>query len=319
MMKRPLEKSDAGVVVGSASGALVSVAPSLPTLLRMRFADYCILGKLRISVLVLIVTAIGFCLGSRGDVGLLALMHALIGTALVAISANTLNQYMERDFDRLMVRTADRPIPAGRLTPGEAMLFGVVCGVVGLVYLWLTTNAWATGLSAATLFLYLFAYTPLKRRTAWNTWIGAVPGALPPMIGFAAAHDGLATTAWLLFAILFVWQLPHFFAIAWMYREDYARGGYRMLSTVDPTGRATRVQTVGLSVLMVAVSVLPTLLGFAGMIAAAGAVVLGAGLVYAATRMARDLSYSTARTMLLASVIYLPLLMALLLLDRATP
>lgn len=316
MRTHPFEKGDAGGAVGTAPPLM---APSLPVLLRMRFADYCILSKLRISVLVLIVTAIGFCLGTRGDVGLLALANAIIGTALVAIAANTLNQYMEREFDRLMIRTADRPIPAGRLTPAEAMAFGVVCGVVGLAYLWIATNPLATGLAAITLFLYLFAYTPLKRYTAWNTWVGAIPGALPPMIGFAAAHNGLATPAWLLFAILFVWQLPHFFAIAWMYREDYARGGYRMLSTVDPTGRATRVQTVALTILMIAVSLAPTIMGFAGAYAGTGALLLGAGLLVIAVRMARYLSHSTARAMLLATVIYLPLLMTLLVLDRSTP
>lgn len=316
MRTHPFEKSDAGGAVGTVPPLM---APSLPVLLRMRFADYCILSKLRISVLVLIVTAIGFCLGTRGDVGLLALANAIIGTALVAIAANTLNQYMEREFDRLMIRTADRPIPAGRLTPAEAMAFGVVCGVVGLAYLWIATNPLATGLAAITLFLYLFAYTPLKRYTAWNTWVGAIPGALPPMIGFAAAHNGLATPAWLLFAILFVWQLPHFFAIAWMYREDYARGGYRMLSTVDPTGRATRVQTVALTILMIAVSLAPTILGFAGAYAGAGALLLGAGLLVIAVRMAKDLSRSTARAMLLATVIYLPLLLTLLVLDRSMP
>ncbi|MBI5764975.1 MAG: protoheme IX farnesyltransferase [Planctomycetes bacterium] len=316
MRMQPLEKSDIGGAIGTVPPL---IAQSLPALLRMRFADYCILGKLRISVLVLIVTAIGFCLGTRGDVGLLALANAIIGTALVAIAANTLNQYMEREFDRLMIRTADRPIPAGRLTPAEAMAFGIVCGVVGLAYLWIATNPLATALAALTLFLYLFAYTPLKRRTAWNTWVGAVPGALPPMIGFAAAHNGLATPAWLLFAILFVWQLPHFFAIAWMYREDYARGGYQMLSTVDPSGRATRVQTVTLTMLMIVVSLAPSMLGFAGPFAGIGAVLLGAGLFVVAVRMAKDLSHATARTMLLATVIYLPLLMTLLVLDRSTP
>ncbi|HUN79978.1 MAG TPA: heme o synthase [Phycisphaerae bacterium] len=289
---------------------------TLPAFLRMRFADYCILGKVRISVLVLIVTAIGFCLGSTGPVNLALLIHTLIGTCLVAISANTLNQFIERDLDRLMIRTADRPIPAGRLTPLEALTFGTICGIVGSAYLVLFVNLWAASLAGATILLYLFAYTPLKRVTAWNTWVGAVPGALPPLIGFAAAHRGLTALAWMLFAVLFIWQLPHFFAIAWMYREDYARGGYRMLATVDPSGRSTRWQTLALSVMLVAISLLPVTSRYVSVAAGVGILVAGAAMIAAALVMSRRLTRETARRVLLASVIYLPIVMMLYLLGR---
>ena len=289
---------------------------TLPAFLRMRFADYCILGKVRISVLVLIVTAIGFCLGSSGAVNLALLIHTLIGTCLVAISANTLNQFIERDLDRLMIRTADRPIPAGRLTPLEALTFGTICGIVGSAYLVLFVNLWAASLAGATILLYLFAYTPLKRVTAWNTWVGAVPGALPPLIGFAAAHRGLTALAWMLFAVLFIWQLPHFFAIAWMYREDYARGGYRMLATVDPSGRSTRWQTLALSVMLVAISLLPVTSRYVSVAAGVGILVAGAAMIAAALVMSRRLTRETARRVLLASVIYLPIVMMLYLLGR---
>jgi len=317
MTNKPFEHGDTGAAACAAAVQIPApVSIPLPAFLRMRLADYCILGKARISLLVLVVTAIGFCLGCNGPVDLALLIHTLVGTGLVAIAANTLNQYMERSFDRLMVRTADRPIPAGRLAPNEALAFGVVCAALGLGYLSLTVAWLATALAAATLVLYLFAYTPLKRRTVLNTWVGAVPGALPPMIGFAAAHGGLNALAWTLFAILFVWQLPHFFAIAWMYREDYARGGYRMLSVVDPSGTATRRQSVALCVVMLAVSLAPSLLGYAGAYALVGAVILGVAWLAVAVRMARRLTDANARLVLLASVVYLPALMMLLLLDR---
>lgn len=320
MKQMPLEQRDAGVSAGTAStGVIVAPASTLPSLLRMRLADYCILGKVRISVLVLIVTAVGFCMGARGPVSVPLLLHTLIGTCLVAIAANTLNQYMERDFDRLMIRTADRPIPAGRMTPNEALVFGAISGVLGTAYLLLFVNLWAVALAAATILLYLFAYTPLKRLSAWNTWVGAVPGALPPLIGFAAARQSLDAMAWTLFAVLFVWQLPHFFAIAWMYREDYARGGYLMLSTVDPTGRSTRRQTVGLTALLVPVTLLPWMLGFVGPAALLGATLAGVVLFGFAMNMARGLTHASARLMLLASVIYLPVLMMFYLLDRIQP
>src|ERR1043166_4033187 len=294
------------------------IAPTIPALLRMRFADYCILGKVRISVLVLIVTAIGFCLGSVGPISYSLLLHTLVGTCLVAIAANTLNQFIERDLDRLMIRTADRPIPAGRLTPLEALTFGIISGIVGTTYLIVFVNMWAASLAVATILLYLFAYTPLKRITVWNTWVGAVPGALTPLIGLAAAHRGLTSLAWMLFAVLFVWQLPHFFAIAWMYREDYARGGYRMLATVDSSGRSTRRQTLMLSIALVVVSLLPVVYGYVSTIAGIGLVLAGVFMLWTAWRMARNLTHASARRVLLASVIYLPIVMMIYLLGRVT-
>jgi heme o synthase len=293
-------------------------APTIPAFLRMRFTDYCILGKVRISVLVLIVTAIGFCLGSVGPISYALLLHTLVGTCLVAIAANTLNQFIERDLDRLMIRTADRPIPAGRLTPLEALTFGIICAIVGTMYLVAFVNLWAASLAGATIVLYLFAYTPLKRLTVWNTWVGAVPGALPPLIGYAAAHRGLTSLAWMLFAVLFVWQLPHFFAIAWMYREDYARGGYRMLATVDPSGRSTRRQTLMLSLALVVVSLIPVTYGYVSSVAGIGLALAGLFMFGAAWRMARSLTHASARRVLLASVIYLPIVMMFYLFGRVT-
>ena len=300
------------------SGAIATPPASLPAILRMRFADYCILGKVRISLLVLVVTAVGFCLGSVGPVNLVLLLHTLVGTCLVAIAANTLNQFIERDYDRLMIRTADRPIPAGRLTQLEALTFGVICGVIGSAYLVVFVNFWAASLAGATILIYLFAYTPLKRMTVWNTWVGAVPGALPPVIGFVAAHRGLTALAWMLFAVLFIWQLPHFFAIAWMFREDYARGGYRMLATVDASGRSTRWQTLALAGVLIPVSLLPVLLGEVSLLAGAGLLIAGGYLLRAAVGMSRRLTHGSARSVLLASVIYLPVIMMLYLLGRIT-
>lgn len=306
-------------VSGAASGA-VSGAVSPRSLaaesLRVRLADFVELAKLRISALVLVVTAVGFCLGAAGPIDIALLFHTLLGTALTAAAANTLNQLVEREYDRLMPRTMDRPIAAGRVSTTEALVFGSVCAVLGLAELVVFANPLTALLAAATIGLYLFAYTPLKRHTSANTLVGAVPGALPPMIGYAGATGELGAWAWLLFAILFVWQLPHFFAIAWMYREDYRLGGYRMLSVVDPTGRRLVRQTIGFSVLLVAVSLLPTWFGYAGLYYAAIALLLGGAWLVFAARMARRLTHGSARALLLVSVIYLPLLLIFLLLDR---
>jgi protoheme IX farnesyltransferase len=318
MTSKPFEQHDAGLTASAAAVTVLTLKnPSTAAaILRAKLADYAVLGKVRISVLVLLVTAIGFCLASKGPVDLGLLFHTLLGTALVAFAANALNQVLERDFDQLMRRTADRPIPAGRIAASEATLVGVASGIIGFAQLLLWAGALAAGLAAATLLLYLFAYTPAKRLTAYNTWIGAVPGAIPPLIGYAAACGSLDGLGWMLFAILFVWQLPHFFAIAWMYRRDYAAGGFRMLSVVDPSGAATKRQTVALCVVLLAVSLMPALAGYVGTTALIGAGILGLGLLAVGAHMSRRLSDASARRMLWASVIHLPALMMLLLLDR---
>lgn len=311
-MKHPLEQVDAG-----AGPVGVAAAPRYAgSVARPRLADFAELAKVRISSLVLVVTAIGFCLGSPDGIELSSLCITLLGVFFVAVAANTLNQLMERDFDRLMPRTMDRPIAAGRVSANEALVMGLISGVVGVVQLSLTTNRLATLLAVATIALYLFVYTPLKRRTVHNTLVGAMPGALPPLIGYSAASGHLGGVAWLLFSILFIWQLPHFYAIAWMYREDYRLGGYRMLSVVDSSGRTTRIQTIVYSIVLMAVTLYPVVTGTAGMTYGVGAIVLGLGLLGFAISMARGLSGASARNMLLASVIYLPSLLSLLLIDR---
>lgn len=314
-MKSPLEQRDvAGCSAGASDGAISP--PLAADSMRVRFSDFIELAKLRISSLVLVVTAIGFCLASPGPIDLLLLFHTLVGTALTAAAANTINQLIEREYDRLMPRTMDRPIAAGRVSPLEAFIFGGVCLAVGLLILILLVNPLATALAAATFGLYIFVYTPLKRKTVHNTVIGAVPGALPPMIGYAGASDELGPWAWALFGILFVWQLPHFFAIAWMYREDYRLGGYKMLSVVDPTGTCTRRQTVFYTIVLIVVSLLPCAFGLVGAMGLAGAAATGAALLWFALGMSRRLSFESARLMLLASVIYLPVLLVLLFFDR---
>jgi len=316
-MKKPIEQSDGGLASASvpsdveATTGLVLGASS-----RSRLLDYCELAKVRLSLLVIFATAAGFCLGSEGPISVVGLFHVMFGTALVAFGANALNQVIERDYDRLMRRTENRPIPSGRMSVIEATAFGLAAAAAGLAQLWAFTNLLAASLAAATLLLYLLAYTPLKRRTPLNTLVGAVPGAIPPMIGYAAAGGRLDAMAWVLFAILFFWQLPHFFAIAWLYREDYARGGYRMLSLVDPLGTAVGRQTVLFSVLLIACSFLPCFLCDVRSAYPLGALLLGVALLWLAVRFARRRTRTNARIMLLASIAYLPLLLTFLVATR---
>lgn len=314
-MKAPFEQGDVGVASG-AVGAGASATMPIGFAVRGRLADYAELAKVRLSLLVLVVAAVGFCLADSAPVNLPLLAHAILGTALAAFGANALNQYLERDFDRQMRRTAQRPLPAGRMSPREALMFGAMASCAGVLYLAFIVNNLAALLALATVLLYLLAYTPLKRMTVWNTAVGAIPGALPPMIGFAAAAGTLHPMAWMLFAILFAWQLPHFFAIAWMYRDDYRAGGYRMLSVADQTGRATGRQTVLFSGVLLAVSLLPWSAGHASAIYLLGAIALGALMIFAAARFASLRTTAAARVVLWASLVYLPLLMMLLLLDR---
>ncbi len=312
-MREPLEKNDP--VAGGMQAEMA--APALPLAAeRARLADYAELAKFRLSLLVLVVTAAGYGVGAAaGGIELAGMVHVVIGTALVAFAANALNQIMERDFDRLMPRTADRPLPSGRMSLGEAVGFTLISAVLGTLYLLLLVNALAATLAALTLLLYVTVYTPLKRVTWLNTLAGAVPGAIPPVIGYAGASGVLDVVALSLFAILFVWQMPHFFSIAWLYREDYARGGYRMLSVVDPTGRALGRQTVWHAMMLVPVSIWPWQLGVAGPAYAGTAVFLGIGFLAFSVRFACRQSRPTARALLIASIAYLPLVMAALLAD----
>jgi len=312
-MNRPLEQADGG---GMATGVAMSAPSASFATVTATWSDVLALAKMRISVMVLIVTAIGFALGAGDGFSLTALVHCLIGTGLVAVAANILNQVAERDFDRRMIRTRNRPVASGRMDAGEAAALGWSAAVVGTAYLLIWTNLLATALAVATFVLYLLAYTPLKRVSIYNTHVGAIPGALPPLIGFAAAAGHLPPLAWTLFGILFAWQLPHFFAIAWMHREDYLRGGYRMLSSVDHDGRRTGRWIVGYGIVQLIISLSPWWIGATGTLYAVGAAAGGLALLGVGTRVAILRTAASARAMLLATVIYLPLLLTLLWIDR---
>lgn len=276
--------------------------------------DYLALTKPRITVFILLSTAIGFL--CAGHFQAWTLLHALIGTGLMASGTAALNQWYEREADAKMNRTKARPIPSGRLSARRAFWFGVALSIGGFFDLWLGANLLAGLLSLFTLVSYLFVYTPLKQRSPHSTTIGAIPGAMPPLIGFAAAAGTLNPLAWILYGILFLWQFPHFYAIAWMYREDYARAGIRMLPVVEPDGESTARRIVLFSLALVPVSLLPRFFGSAGNVYLAGALALGLLFVLAGARAAFDRTRPRARQVLLASVVYLPLLYGLLVLDR---
>jgi protoheme IX farnesyltransferase len=295
--------------------ATVVCAAPLP-LARSRVADYLELTKPRVTVLVLFTVAAGTWLAAPGVPDLGVLLHALCGTALVAAGASALNQLLERHSDALMRRTENRPLPAGRLQPGEVLVFGAGLGACGLAYLGLTVRQpLAVGVAAFTFLSYVLLYTPLKRVTTLNTLVGAVPGALPPVIGWTAVRGALDAEALGLFLILFLWQVPHFLAIAWMYREDYARAGLRMLPTVDPRGSLTSRHMTGYCLALIPASLAPVALGQAGPLYLIGALFLGISFLGTALGFARTLSSAQARRVLRASLVYLPLLLALLLLE----
>jgi len=281
--------------------------------------SYLALTKPRITFFILMSTAIGFMCGAHSvtirDLWL-TLLHTLIGTALIASGAAALNQWYERDADAKMNRTMARPIPSGRITPQHALWFGSALSIAGFAELSLGANLLTGLLGAFTLVMYVFVYTPLKRITPHATTIGAIPGAMPPLIGFAAAAGTLSAPAWILFAILFLWQFPHFYAIAWMYRDDYARAGIRMLPVVEPDGVSTARRVVLFSLVLLPVSLLPKFTAMAGDVYLFGAIVMGLMFAYSAVRMWLDHSAAHARQVLLASVVYLPVLYGLLAIDR---
>ena len=276
------------------------------------------LTKLHVAVLVLFTVAAGALLAGGLHVNGLVLFNVLFGTALVAAGASTLNQLIERRSDAHMRRTENRPLPAGRLQPLEVLVFGVLLGVGGVSYLALMLPHWAAAATAAATFvLYVGVYTPLKSRTTLNTLIGAVPGALPPLIGWAAVRGGLTWEAAPLFLIVFLWQVPHFLAIAWIYRDQYARAGLRMQPCYDPTGRGTGWHMVGYCLVLLPVSLLPLLFGAAGLLYGMGAALLGAGFLDSAAGFLRKPSTPRAWRILRTSLLYLPAVFALLLLDAA--
>jgi protoheme IX farnesyltransferase len=286
---------------------------SIATAIAARLADYATLSKARLSTLVLAATATGYLLGGGTDA--VGMLHVLVGTALVAFGASALNQVYERDADARMNRTRNRPLPAGRVSLDEAVYFGVGCAIVGAVYLLLATNPLASALASATLLLYVFAYTPLKRISPLNLAVGAVPGAMPPLIGFAAATGTLTYYAFLPALIVFFWQYPHFLAISWLYREDYARGGFAMLAVRDPDGRMVGRQMTSRAIMLAIVSLLPVATGMAGPFYAVAALVLNAVFLSFTGMAAARRTDAAARRLFIASLVYLPVLFALLVLD----
>ncbi len=278
--------------------------------------NYLALTKPRITWLILMSTGIGYFFGHRGPLDFWLLLNTLLGTALLASGTATLNQWYERDADARMHRTESRPIPAGLVTPLKALLFGLALIVLGEVELALGVNALTAWIGFATVASYLLLYTPMKQRTWLSTTVGAFPGAMPPLIGFAAARGALTLEAWVLFAIIFLWQFPHFYAIAWMYKDDYARAGIRMLPVVEPDGVSTSRHILAFALILLPVSLLPGFLNMTGHWYLAAALLLGAFFLRAAVRVARDRTLPNARLVLKASVIYLPLLYVALVLDR---
>jgi protoheme IX farnesyltransferase len=282
--------------------------------------EYIALTKPRITWLILMSTGVGYYFGHNhawtGWADAVLLLHTIVGTGLIASGAAALNQWYEREADGLMRRTSERPIPSGRLTAKRALWFGIALALAGFIELVFGVNPLTGFLGALTLGAYLFGYTPLKQRSHLSTVIGALPGAVPPLMGYAASHGSLTPEAWTLFAILFVWQFPHFLAIAWMYREDYARAGIRMLPVVEPDGMSTARQIVLYASTLIPVSLFPVLLGMSGKIYLVGALVLGIWFLYTGVRVAFDRTNVRARNVLLASVIYLPMIYGLMVFDR---
>ena len=283
---------------------------------RVALADYIELTKPNITSLILLSTIVGFYLGSQQGIQILLLVHTLIGTALVASGTAALNQYWEREADSKMWRTRNRPLPMGRIAPRKALAFGIGLAVVGTGYLWWQVNFLSATLAALTLLSYLFLYTPLKTRTPLCTLVGSFPGAIPPLIGWAAAQGSLSMVAWVLYGILFLWQFPHFFSIAWLYRDDYERAGIAMLPVVEPDCESTARQIVIYAAALLPVSLIPTWLGVTGSIYLGGAFVLGIAFLYFAVRTALNKTKLDARRLLQASVIYLPLVYGLMLIDK---
>jgi protoheme IX farnesyltransferase len=283
-----------------------------------RPALYLALTKPDVSFLVVMTTVAGFALGTQGPLDWLRMAHTVFGTTLIAAGTSALNHYIERDSDAQMRRTASRPLPSGLLQPREALWFGASLIVIGTLYLALATNALATLLGILTSVTYLCAYTPLKRRTTLATFVGAFPGAVPPLIGWAAARGTITVDAWILYAVLFLWQFPHFDAIAWIYREDYGRAGILMLSVVDREGKRTFREILWTAALLVPVSLLPAVTGLAGVRYFFGALVLGIMLVEMCLWAAASKSNVRAKWLMHATVIHLPLLLGLLIYDKFT-
>ncbi|HJZ77105.1 MAG TPA: heme o synthase [Vicinamibacterales bacterium] len=298
----------------------VDAASSIPIASARRssalLADYVALTKPRLNFLVVATSAAGYYLGAAGALDRPAMAETVAGTALVAGGAAVLNQLYERDTDALMRRTRTRPLPAGRVVPADAGLFGVALSLGGLALLAARTNWLAAGLALATLLVYLGVYTPMKRRTSAATLVGAVPGALPALIGWTASHGSVAIGGASLFAIVFLWQIPHFMAIAWLYRDDYGKAGFPVLPVVDPDGVRAGRHAVAYAAALLPAALVPTFTGLAGTIYLAAAALLGAGLLGLAVRFWRDRTDAAARALFFGSIVYLPLIWIVLVADK---
>lgn len=296
--------------LGSGDSSSLAATAALPGS-RSRLGDYLALAKPRLNGLVVATTGVGYYLGA-GQINPITLAHTLVGTALIAGGASALNQVFERRTDGLMRRTCLRPLPDRRLSPSEAMSFGCASSMLGAAQLAFGANPLAALVAVLTLVIYALVYTPLKRRTPMATLVGAVPGAMPPLIGWAAATGSLPLPAWILFAIVFLWQMPHFLAIAWLYREDYERAGIPLLPVVEPDGKSTARQSILYALALVPVSLMPSVVGLAGSWYLAGALILGTALVAIAYTFVREQSAVQARRLFVASIVYLPLLWCLM-------
>lgn len=281
-----------------------------------RARDFVALAKPRLNMLVVASTLAGYAMADGDQLGIVRVSGLLLGTGLVAGGASAFNQVLERDLDARMRRTRLRPMADQRLQPVEGVMYATVIALTGLLMIAASANLLAAAVALATLVIYTTVYTPLKRRTSFSTVIGAIPGALPPIIGWAAADNALPTPAWTLFAIMFLWQLPHFLAIAWMYRDDYARAGYPMLPVLEPDGRSTGRQAVVYAAALVPVSLAPMLLQITGKLYFAGALALGFAFLWLTVRFALTRSTRDARRVFFGSIIYLPLLWILMIADR---
>jgi protoheme IX farnesyltransferase len=300
---------------GPAGTIALSQGQSLPAE-RTLASDLYELTKPRMNFLVVITTMVGYYMAVNSRSDWAKLVFTLVGTAMTAAGSSVFNQYMERGYDALMHRTSDRPLPSGRIRPPHAMLFGLVLSICGVGLLAAFVNALTATLGAATLLLYIAVYTPAKRYTSLCTIVGAIPGAIPPMMGITAVRGVITIEALALFAILFVWQMPHFLAIAILYRDDYARGGFRMLPVVDDSMRMTGRQIVLYSIALIPVSLMPTLIGMDGIRYGISALILGAGFLAFGLRCARSRERADARKLFLASIIYLPVLLIVLMIDK---
>lgn len=282
------------------------------TNVREKLAAYLELTKPRIAFMLVLTSAAGFYLGSNGNFNFTLFINSVIGITLLAFGVATLNQFIERKTDALMERTANRPLPTGKITPSEALIFGVLQCVVAELYLLFLVNGLTAALGLVVIVGYVLLYTPLKTKTSASTAIGAIPGAMPPLMGWTAAANEIMLGAWILFALLFLWQFPHFLAIAWMYRKQYANAGIKMLPVVEPEGKITARQIVIFTILLLPVSVAPYFFGVSGVIYLVGASLLGLWFLWTSIQAARAKSDEMARKLLLVSVMYLPIIFALM-------